>query len=523
MSAAPLAARSFGTGFTHGVASGEPSQTGVILWTRFVGEVETVEWRISENPDLAQPIASGTTPVSAERDHCAKVELEGALEPGRWYFYQFEAPDGRKSVIGRTRTLPEGPVPRFNIAVFSCSNFGFGYFNAYAHAAEANDCELALHLGDYIYEYRRGSYPSDEAAHPDRPLWPEHEIVALADYRLRYATYRNDPDLRRIHQVMPMISIWDDHEFANNSWKDGAENHQSETEGDWETRKAIARRVYCEWMPVSERNYARYEIGDLATLYRLDTRIEGRDKQLDLGEVLGSATSAQDAIAKLTAFKAGALADPERQMLGAEQELWLSEGLKSSRASGRKWQVLAQQVLMGEILSPPGVIEQVQGEVPDYVRRRLNIAALAGKAGVPASMDAWDGYPAARKRLLEAAKEADAELVVLAGDSHNAWGFELAVEGKPVGVEFGTSSVSSPGLETSLQGVPPTIIADALVKHNEGLKWTDCARRGYLRLELTPAAVTSEFRFTGSVKTRSAKLEGTHTMRVPSGKRAFEG
>ncbi|MEO0700287.1 MAG: alkaline phosphatase D family protein, partial [Pseudomonadota bacterium] len=282
LAAVPGSAQGFGWGFTHNVASGEPQATSVLLWTRYVGEAEAkLEWQVSASEDFANPVAEGSVMASPDRDWCAKAIATG-LDPNRWYFFRFIAPSGSMSPVGRTRTLPQGPTSQFRMAVFSCSNYGFGWFNAYAHAAEANDCDLAVHLGDYIYEYGEGSYPAKAQIHPNRDLEPNNEIITLADYRLRYATYRADTDLQRIHQTMPMIMVWDDHESANDSWTDGAQNHQSETEGDWATRKAIAKRVYREWMPISDEPYASYDVGDLATLFRIDTRLEGREEQFSL-------------------------------------------------------------------------------------------------------------------------------------------------------------------------------------------------------------------------------------------------
>lgn len=507
--AAPLAARGFGSGFTHGVASGEPGPDKVMLWTRYVAEQDHyLEFQVSESQDFTNVVAGGSARASAETDWCAKAWADG-LREAKWYYYRFIAPDGSTSEIGRTRTLPEGEVDRFRMAVFSCSNFGFGWFNAYAHAAEANDVDLALHLGDYLYEYQRGNYPSANDAHHERILWPENEIVTLADYRLRYATYRSDPDLRRIHQLLPMISVWDDHESANDSWKVGAQNHQPDTEGDWEVRKAIAKRVYREWMPVSNEPYARYDIGNLATLFRLDTRLEGREQQFNLTAVMAGKQSPEAVLAALAGFRDRAYLDRKRQLLGATQEAWLADGLRESRASGRIWQVLVQQVLMGSISSPPDLLEALGSKVPDFARARIVAAAAASRAGLPSNMDAWDGYPAARNRLFAAALDADARLVSLAGDSHNAWAFDLGREGEPVGMEFGVSSVTSPGLETSLGAIPPDTLAQQIVAHNRDLKWVDTSQRGYMVVELTPDNASSEFRFAETIRQRSKRLAGT--------------
>ena len=523
MAASPGVARGFGSGFTHNVASGEPQATSVLLWTRYVGEAETkLEWQVSTTQDFARPVAEGTVMASPDRDWCAKAVASG-LEPDRWYFYRFVAPDGTKSEIGRTRTLPVGSTSRFRLAVFSCANYGFGWFNAYAHAAEANDCDLAVHLGDYIYEYGGDTYPSPDQKHPGRDLAPGHEIIALADYRLRYATYRADPDLQRIHQVLPMIMVWDDHESANDSWKDGAQNHQSDTEGSWEVRKAIAKRVYREWMPVSDETYAAYDVGDLATLFRIDTRLEGREEQFSVEKVLKGEGDPEKMVASLQSFASGDYLDPSRQMLGAAQEQWLGEGLKASTARGATWQVLVQQVLIGKQRAPEALFAAMPDNLPDYLKRRLSASKLARAAGLPSNMDAWDGYPAARERLFKASLEAGANLVVLAGDTHNAWNFDLAQDGVPVGVEFATSSVSSPGLESYLGMVPPKVMAAALVAENSELVWADTAQRGYMTLELTPMAATSEWRFVAGIRERSTKLAATHRASVAAGAKVQGG
>lgn len=519
LAAAPAAATGFGTGFTHGVASGEPGVDKVMLWTRFVsGAPAYLAWEMSESEDFAKLVAEGSTgnPAGPDSDFCTKTWADGLL-PGRWYFYRFIAPDGTKSPVGRTRTLPEAGAARFRMAVFSCSNYGFGWFNAYGHAVEANDVELAVHLGDYIYEYGAGTYPNAGQGVTERVLAPESEIVALADYRLRYATYRADPDLQRLHQVLPMIAVWDDHESANDSWRDGAENHQADKEGDWAARKAAAKRAYREWMPVSDEPYAAYQVGDLATLFRLDTRLEGREQQFSLEKVLAGQKEPEAMMAALARFRDGDWAAAERQLLGKAQEQWLAEGLAASTAAGTHWQVLVQQVLIGNLKSPAALTDQIGDGLPGFVRQRLMAAAAASKAGLPLNMDAWDGYPAARERVFKAALEADANLLVLAGDTHNGWAFELAQDGAAVGVELGVCSVSSPGFESYLSFVKPETLAGALVAENDQLKWADTAQRGYMTVELTPARATTEYRFTAGIKQRSTKLAGTKVIATDKG------
>jgi len=518
----PAVARSFGSGFTHSVASGEPQASSVLLWTRFVAEAETaLEWQVSESQDFVRPVSEGQVKASPSHDWCVKTIANG-LSPNRWYFFRFVAPDGTASPIGRTRTLPQGPTEKFRMAVFSCSNFGFGWFNAYAHAVEANDCDLALHLGDYIYEYGKGTYPGPAEINPGRSLNPDAEIVALTDYRLRYATYRADPDLQRLHQVLPMIAVWDDHESANDSWKDGAQNHQPGSEGEWEVRKAVAKRVYREWMPVSEEAYATYDVGDLATLFRLDTRLEGRDEQLDLGKVLEGKSDPQAAMEALVKFRDGEWSATERQLLGEHQEKWLADGLAASRTRGAIWQVLVQQVLMGKLKTPASIVDGLGDDLPDFIRQRVVAASLASQTGLPANMDAWDGYPAARERVLRGSLEADANLVVLAGDTHNGWAFELDHAGDKTGIEFGVPGVSSPGLERNLPMIAPADFAAAAVNANDQMKWADTSQRGYMAVELTPARATTEYRFVAGIKQRSTQLAGTKRISSAAGSHQLE-
>ncbi len=516
--AAPLAAQANQRGFSHGIASGEPSASGVLLWTRFVAAQDTpLEWRVTD-PATGRVAAAGTTTASPARDWCAKAEVSG-LAPGSWYYYRFTAPGGSQSDLGRTRTLPQGPAARWRMAVFSCSNIGFGWFNAYRHAAETNAFDMVAHLGDYLYEYEFGNYPSRAQFAPGRVLTPETEIVALADYRLRHADYRRDPDLQRLTQLYPMILVWDDHESANDSWKGGAQNHQDDTEGPWPARKAAAIRAYREWLPVSDAPYKSYEIGDLATIFALDTRLLGRDEQFDFGALIGGERSPERIAQAFAAFRDGTYADPARQLLGTAQEGWLFDGLKTSRRAGKTWQVLAQQVIMGKLAAPAGLLENLPADVPDYVRRRVALGAAAAREELPLNMDAWDGYPAARDRLLAAAREADADLLVLSGDSHNGWSFDLDHAGERAGVEFAGHSVTSPGYESYLPTLPPERLARTLREANPQLAWVDTARRGYMALELTPERASSEYRFIGTIRDKTSGVAGTQRLTTLAGQR----
>jgi alkaline phosphatase D len=505
-------------GFTHGVASGEPGANRVLLWTRYAAaQDERLKWEVAEDEAFTRIAAQGDATASPDHDWCVKTWASG-LKPGRHYWYRFVDKTGARSLTGRTRTLPQGRPARFRMAVFSCSNYGFGWFNAYAHAVEAGNFDLAVHLGDYQYEYKSGDYPTARQAHPERPL-PPHETVTLAQYRERYAIYRSDPDLQRLHQMMPMVAMWDDHETANDAWQGGAENHQP-NEGDWDVRKAAARRAWREWLPVSEDDYAAYEIGSLATLVRLDTRIHGRDKQLDMIKAVTSAKP-EEADAALTAFRDGAWAAPERQLLGIDQEAWLAAVLKQSAASRTTWQVVAQQLVMGSTLLPRMVLDGLSANAPGWLKDRLNASVRAGELGLPWSMDMWSGYPAARERLYTAARTANANLVVLSGDSHNAWAWEHRLKGERVGVEFAGHSVTSPGAEGTLSWIKPEVLARELSVKNPDLKWCDTSQRGYMAVELTPASATSEWRFLASVRQKGTALAGTKRMTVLAGQRRF--
>ncbi|GMN13333.1 alkaline phosphatase D family protein [Altererythrobacter sp. MTPC7] len=518
-SAPSLAAQS-ARGFTHGVASGEPGPDRVLLWTRYVAAQDTaLAVEVSRTLDFFSHTRGDTATARPENDFCAKVVIDG-LEPDTWYYYRFVAPDGTVSEKGRTRTLPAGPTARFRMAVFSCSNIGFGWFNAYAHAAEANDFDLLVHTGDYFYEYEAGRYPDDPMTR--RRFAPVGETVALADYRLRHASYRADPDLRRMTQLYPMIMGWDDHESANDSYADGAENHQPDTEGDWAVRKAAAMRAYREWLPVSDNPYEAYEVGDLATLFRLETRLTARSRPPSLREIMAGGTSPDDMVARLSAFRDGAYRDPARTMLGTGQEEWLASGLARSARSGKTWQVLAQQVVMGSLSTPPALAGGVTEDMPDFIRQRVMAAALASRAGLPMNMDAWDGYPAARERLLASALEAGANLLVLAGDSHNAWAFELDHGGERAGVEFAGQSVTSPGFEGYLANVPPQVLEGAVTAHNAQLKWADTSQRGYMAIELTPQRAVAEYRFLGSIAQKSTALAATKRLQTRPGEHLLE-
>ncbi|HEX8307203.1 MAG TPA: alkaline phosphatase D family protein [Allosphingosinicella sp.] len=506
-------------GFTHGVASGEPRQRSVMLWTRHVpirGDSSRLGWEVTE-PGNRRVVAEGTVLATPDHDWCVKVTATG-LKPGRQYDYRFLNLDGAAAATGRTRTLPEGRTSSFTLGIFSCANLAFGHFNAYAHAAERRDLDLLVHLGDYFYEYQIGKYPSAREALPGRILDPAGEAVALADYRLRHAAYRSDPDLQRLHASAPMVMMWDDHESANDAWSGGAENHDPAKEGPWSVRKAAAQRAYREWLPVSDNSWESYEIGDLATLFRPETRLTARTRPLEYGEAL---RRGEDLKASLVRFRDGAWRDPKRTMLGSEQEAWLAGAFKRSAGQGTRWQLLAQQTVMGSWALPAEARAWLRADAPAEVKQVTAIGTAASEVGLPLNLDAWDGYPAARDRLLRSALDSDSNLLVLSGDSHNGWAFDLDLAGTPAGAEFAGMSVTSPGLEAYAPGVPSDRVVRALRARNPALKWADVQRRGYMALTLTRERATGEWLSLDTVRSRSTKLAARHSMSVARGSNRF--
>ncbi|MEM8799467.1 MAG: alkaline phosphatase D family protein [Pseudomonadota bacterium] len=552
--------------FPQGVASGDPLPDRVILWTRFLPDVTeqklpqevAVAWQIASDEGFSNIISSGTASANADRDYTVKVDATG-LTAGTRYLYRFMVGD-QISPVGQTRTAPEGAVDRLSLAVVSCSNLPYGYFNAYADIAQRADIDLVVHLGDYLYEYGRGGYSRDVIEEKGRVVFPEGEMITLDDYRLRYATYRNDPDLQAVHARHPFIVVWDDHEITNDSWTDGAQNHD-DSEGDFAVRRAAAARAYREWMPIrdvpgtpNDQIYRSFDWGNLVSLIMLDTRIIGRNEQLDyrrdltyvsapfdisdpenpkqiediskLAELPGDAVKTlpipfdmtQSPPAPVTDAKAIAAFDPtkptpglspmpdvkafrethldrpERTLLGADQESWLDETLEQSVKKGVRWQVLGQQVLVGNRGIPPNVGTILETDRKTYIDGpTAQLLGLLTALGLPMNMDSWNGYGAARARLLQSLETKAANAIILSGDTHNAWAFELTNDDDaPIAAEFATPGVTSPGLEFYFPAKPEAL-APALVATNPELKWCNTKDRGYVALTLTPDDAQCEF------------------------------
>ena len=507
--------------FPHGVASGDPLQDAVILWTRATpaasvqfGDPVKVTWELSRDREFTDVLRRGSAETSAGRDYTLKIDVQG-LEPDTTYFYRFVGAS-EQSTVGRTKTLPKGGVERVKLAVVSCSNYPAGYFNAYALAAEREDWDAVLHLGDYIYEYAADGYASEHSAEIGRALPDDNagEILSLTDYRKRYALYRTDAGLQALHAAAPFIAVWDDHEVANDTWKGGAENHSAE-EGDFFVRRAAAIQAYYEWLPIrppmgetKPQIYRSFQFGDLLDLHMLDTRVIGRDEQLRFSTYLGEDGSFDGA-----GFGA-ALANPDRTLLGPTQRNWLAETLQQS--SGH-WQLLGQQVLMGKMHLPAEIMlsfydrDKKENPTPELVQ--LKAASLKGQPlsesqrarlakVVPYNLDAWDGYAVEREALFRHVRELGKNLVVVAGDTHNAWCNHLKdSEGIRVGLEFAAPSITSPGMERylKLDEKRAEEMARGMEVLVDDLQYCNLHQRGYMALTFRKDAVEAEWKFVDNI------------------------
>jgi len=491
--------------FEHGVASGDPTQSSVILWTRITPKTPgsvPVNWSVARDRAFTDVVQSGVFVTGPERDYTVKVDVVG-LPPGETFFYWFWAGQA-VSPGGTTRTLPSSGVADFRIAVVSCSNLPFGFFNAYREIASRGDAHAVFHAGDYLYEYGRNGYGGEVGRQLGRNHEPAGECLTLADYRLRHAQYKSDPDLQAAHAAAPWFCTWDDHETANNAYRTGAENHQPDTEGVWSDRKSQAVQAYLEWMPVRdpasgqvrEALWRRFDIGDLASLFLLESRLIGRGEDLTIDPIgLAPETEKQKAADAIMAK----VNDPARTMLGFEQEAWLAEGMKASVAGGRKWQVLGNQVTMAKARNPDletALSAEAYATLSPSARRFYSTA----RYGLPWNLDAWGGYPHARERLYAAARAAGARLVTLTGDTHTAWANELHDEkGWRIGVEFGCTSVTSNGAGDSL---PIKELNWLMAEANDEVVYYNAFDKGYTLLTLRSDAVEAEFIKVSTVKSR---------------------
>ena len=511
-------------GFDWGVASGDPLQDRVILWTRCLSAGRPARWEVSEDPGFQHLAARGEVIPSADRDFTLKVDVTG-LKPGRDYHYRFRvAGDGAVSPVGRTRTLVAGATKDVVLAVTTCSLYPNGYFNAYGAIAALARVDAVLHLGDYIYEYGGpGTYGMDSAVAHERPHDPPHDCVSLDDYRRRHAQYKTDPQLQAAHARAPWIVVWDDHESANDSWIGGAENHRPATEGDWNLRKAAAIKAYYEWMPIREpvgggfAIYRSFDFGDVASLFMFETRLTARDHQLYLTELPPGATEAD-----ITAFLKR-VADPGRKMMAASQEAWLSDGLKASVRAGRPWQVLGNQVVMAQLVTPSlreavgsGYDQFVNGLAPHFAAH-VRQGQFAADHNLPYMMDSWEGYPADRERLYRIFQDARANCVVVSGDSHAFWANELHADsgaGRRVAVEFGTTAITSPGDGDYFKDLP---LGEMFVKRNHEVRFCDQSAKGFVLLTLSHEAAVGELMAVSTIVDRTYETKVLKRYRATPG------
>ncbi|KAI8964710.1 phosphodiesterase/alkaline phosphatase D precursor [Daldinia sp. FL1419] len=498
--------------FTHGVASGDPYDDSVILWTRIApfsdndksnvtvsGHVALydhstkqfvtkssapvcVDWKIGTTALLKDVVDSGRVYTSSDIDYTVKVEAK-KLQPFTTYYYQFKVCNSKNaSPIGRTKTIPSSndevsePV---RLAVYSCSNYPFGFFNAYGNPVRKDSVDYVIHLGDYIYEYANGDYGWGDSL--GRIPLPDHEIYTLYDYRKRIATYKTDLDLLANHQNFPWIPVWDDHEVADNTWRDSSA-HLNNTEDSFimdggvsvDQRKMNAVRAYFEWMPIRQvdmddnlRIWRDFKFGNLFDLVMLDTRQYDRTIT-DLywnTEYLGDIYN-----------------DASRSLMGPRQEAWFYRTLRESSARGATWRIIGNQIVFS----------------------RMN-QSLANSEDLPFNYDQWDGYQANRNRTFKTLYENNiGNTIFLAGDSHSSWVSDLVwLDEHPydpdtgigsVGVEFAGSAVTSPSpigenvtLETAAR------YSEWLTAANEELQWQDLYYRGYYELSISQDRVDAAF------------------------------
>ncbi|MEO4177656.1 alkaline phosphatase D family protein [Acinetobacter pittii] len=522
--------------FLHGVASGDPLQDKVILWTRLtpldLNARLRVTWEIATDDQFKQNLKTGTVQTTKTDDFTVKVDATG-LQAGTTYYYRFRF-GSKVSPVGQTKTLPV-TTNKVSFAVCSCSNYPAGYFYVYREMAKQN-VDVVIHLGDYIYEYGADGYATEDAAKLGRTLPSDNnkEIIKLDDYRKRYALYRQDKDLQTVHQRHPFIVVWDDHELANDTWREGAENHQS-NEGPFLERKLAALQAYFEWMPIRPVSntdhlniYRQFNFGSLVQLTMLDTRIIARDKQLEYTDyITSSGLDAQKFQADLT--------DPKRTLMGYTQRDWLVDKLKQSTAT---WNVIGQQVLMSKMWIPaellaslgqitsggtsPDTLAKMNAQITELVILKLRLEqgdptlTVQEKARVttlvPYNLDAWDGYYAEREFLYDKLAELNKKIIVLAGDTHNAWtSYLYSQKGEYVGVELATSSVSSPGLEKYLS-IPLAQLQQfefAFTTLIDELAYCNLNQRGYLMVTLDDKQVLSDWIFVDSIKNAEYKVDSS--------------
>ncbi len=503
--------------FDLGVASFDPTNSQVIIWTRYTSQQTSVKlrWQLAKDEAFTNIVREGEVETDASRDYTVAIEIKDLVQNLKLYYRFANIEDKATSAVGKTLTFGASTT-ELKLAVASCSNYAYGYFNVY-EAINQSDADVVVHLGDYIYEYGEDTYGSFRD--PD----PTGEILSLDDYRRRYRQYRSDEQLKSLHQNKPFICVWDDHEVTNDAYVDGAENHQ-DNEGDYEERKQSALQVYSEYLPNMtniENNaiiYRNLQLGNLVDLIMLDTRIVGRDKQLDYADF--TSASGFDGVAFQQAWT-----DSSRTLLGNQQKTWLKNEMATASSS---WQIIGQQVLMGKMLIPAELIQlfgtaqfqvalgelvQIKGRLAqgDPTLTQEEIARV--QTVIPYNLDAWDGYFAEREEVLTTFK--GKKVVVLTGDTHNAWQSDLkTASGEKVGDELATSSVSSPGFESFVGADGAQQLGGALEFLIDDLNFTNLVDRGFMKLTVTAGSVKTDWTYVSSVteKTYTTSVKNTLTI-----------
>ena len=512
------------TAFMHGVASGDPGSTSVVIWTRVSnanGPVDVV-WRAATDSEFANVIANGRYTTDAGRDYTVKVIVD-ELGPGQEYFYQFEM-GGILSPAGRTKTLPVGHVEQLTLAVATCSNFPFGYFNAYEVIADDSSIDLVVHLGDYIYEYGRDGYGGETGKRIGRDHKPANEALTLNDYRQRHAQYKADAGSMAMHGRHPLVVIWDDHESANNPWMGGAENHQA-GEGDWRQRRQASLQAFYEWLPIRdphsgdtrEAYWRHYKFGDLASLITLESRHTGRSKQIDMSDYLEDLNNKADA----QEFVRKVVGAPGRDLLSREMKQFLADELDESVGSNRRWRIIGNQSVMARRTAPnldDSYFATLRNDLDDDATDLLDELTKLGSLGLPVDLDSWNGYPGARENFYQISKDAGArDLLVLAGDSHSYWQNALYdAAGESMGIELGSTGISSPRslLELGQDGLRHYDVLNAAT--NDEVVWTEGRYRGFIRLEIDHDGAHADFVTVTNVESRNYDTRVVHSVDIES-------
>jgi len=456
--------------FPFGVASGDPTDSSVILWTRlWLPTMDSVQVKLMIYQDsLATKFIQGHT-LNTSKPTWWNVKTTVAWPENSTMYYQFSVGQ-HKSPLGRTRTAPKTLVPNLSFLVVSCSNYQWGYFNAYRCMATEKDIAAVIHLGDYIYEYGAADYFDKKL--PIRRHLPPHEIVSESDYQTRYAQYRLDPDLAELHRLFPFISVWDDHEIANDAYKEGAQNHQQE-EGDWNERKKNAKKVYFEWLPLKENSsksiQRKFQFGNLASLYMMDERLEARTKQ-GMGEN-----------------------DSLRTILGKEQREWFLQEMQKDK--NVTWKIWANQVIFSQVKAPDAVTK--------VTKSKLN-------------SDMWDGYAVEREIIMNnwLAKEID-HVIIVTGDAHVSMGMNLQHQGKKLGEEWVTPSITSANLNERISNFKAKFVEHLFRKKklNPNLNYCDLRHHGFMLVELNENEAKNTWYYEKTILKPSSKLKKRKVVR----------